>query len=316
MTTSASPESVDFPDPGQPPEVDQPAGSVEPAPPAGRDGIAAGDSSTKVGDDGLVGGSHGGGGRRSRLGRAAQVAGVIGLIVCIVLVLGVWFARGWASGRVNDLVGSVDQGLGRAGAAATLASSQIDRIVADMGTVADAADKVAVEPTASPEFVRALGARLSAAADRYREFRSAYGNLREQAVSVIDTLNRVDRFVPGVSVPQGPIDALASLDARIQDLDASVSAVVTAANAAGNVSQTAGVVSAKAKAVEVTLRATSNLVTRVSDATDSLRADVADFGQTLNNLLLLITGFITLILVYVGALNVAMWALGGHWRSD
>jgi hypothetical protein len=309
MTTSASPESVDFPDAGQPPEVDQPVGSAEPALPGGHDGIT-------VGDGGTVTGGRGGRGRRTRLGRAAQVAGVIGLIVCVVLVLGVWFARGWASGRVNDLVGSVDQGLARAGAAATLASGQIDRIVADMGTVADAADKVAVGPAATPEFVQALGARLSAAADRYREFRSAYGNLREQAVSVIDTLNRVDRFVPGVSIPQGPIDALASLDARIQDLDASVSAVVTAANAAGNVSETAGVVSAKAKAIEVTLTATSDLVTRVSDATDSLRTDVANFGQTLNNLLLLIAVFITLIIVYVGALNVAVWALGGHWRSD
>ncbi len=253
---------------------------------------------------------------RPRFGRAFQVAGVAGFVVCLVLVLGVWLGRAWAVTQVDGVVGSLDAGLMRAGAAATEASGEIDKVAAGMGDVASVADQAANGSiTVPPEVSQAIGTRLSAAADRYRSFRAAYGNLREQVVSVVDTLQSIDRFIPGISVPQGPIDALANLDERVQALDSSVTELVTLANGAGTGRDAAAQLASQAADTQATLTDASSLVQSVTDTTDALQREVNDAGSTANLLFTIIAIVFTLVILYVAALNVALWALGGRWRS-
>jgi multidrug resistance efflux pump len=78
----------------------------------------------------------------------------------------------------------------------------------------------------APALGNALSERLSGVSERYLELRTTYASARENIVSAVQRLQMLDRLVPGIEIPQGPIDALSALDARVQELDASLSGII------------------------------------------------------------------------------------------
>jgi methyl-accepting chemotaxis protein len=254
--------------------------------------------------------------RRARLGLPAQILSIAGVVVSLVLVLAVWWARGLTVNSVDSIASSMDQGLALAGVAANRAADQVDSVAGGLDTLATKAADVAASPNATADDLQGLTARLSSVADRYREFRAGYGDLREKAVSTIDTLTRLDRFVPGVSVPQGPIDALAALDERVRGLDSTISSLVGAVDRAGSVSSTAGSVATQAAAASATLTQASTSVRSISDSTDSLRTDVSNLRSGVTLLLTIVAIVLTILLAYIALLHVALWTVGRGWRRS
>ena len=63
-----------------------------------------------TGTDGRVG---------SRWGLVAQVVAVAGILLCLAVIVGIWFGRGFLQGGLDDIGASVDRGFERGIAAAT-----------------------------------------------------------------------------------------------------------------------------------------------------------------------------------------------------
>ena len=86
--------------------------------------------------------------------------------------------------------------------------------------VADAATAVATsEAVVAPAVAQALSTRLSSLSERYTPIRAAYADAHSQLVSALDRVQTITRFLPGVTVPQAPIDALSRVDEAIRAVD-------------------------------------------------------------------------------------------------
>lgn len=264
-----------------------------------------------------AGASKAGASRRgARLGLAAQVIAVIGIVACLLLVLGLWAGRGWAVDQIDGVVTSLDDRLAKASTAAVLVSDRVDARVTDLADAVAEAKAVAGERIEDSERLQRLVGRVGGAIDRYRELRAGYGELREKVASSIESLQRLDRLLPGFSVPQGPIDALASLDARVAEVDAAVSSLATAVDGSGPAGEIAAGISAAGDKAAAAVGAVTGALDGVAGRIDGLRADIQALGDRLKSTLLMGTVAAMLVLVYVALLNVALWSLGRRWRRE
>jgi methyl-accepting chemotaxis protein len=242
---------------------------------------------------------------------------MVGIVVCLALVVGVVLGRGWVAGAVTDVAGSIDAAVARTEPLLGTASDGIAKVATAAGEAAAAADRIATDPNATPQALQTVLERLGAVSQRYLELRSTYAGAREQVVSALDRLAIVDRFVPGVSVPQGPIDALAALDERARALDAQVVGLIDAGAAIGAVNSTAAAIAEKAHAVEAGLGTISASVDDVEARLANLRSEIAHVADTVSSLLTVIALVLVVLLLYLALLHLVLFRSSrGHARGN
>jgi hypothetical protein len=251
--------------------------------------------------------------------KAASVGGqtvaVVGIVVCIVLAALVILARGWAVDQVDAVGTSIDAGLARGIPALEAADTR----VADVGTriqeVADAAAAVATSDAVAPQVAQALSGRLSGISERYLPLRAGYADARSDLVSALDRVQAVQRFVPGLTVPQGPIDALASLDESIRAVDERITGILAANQAGTAIRETAQRVADAAPGVQSALDDVSSRLATAEARLNEARADVTSTMDRITNLITLVTLVILALLVYVAALHVVLLRAAGGLRK-
>ena len=160
---------------------------------------------------------------------AGQVVAVIGIGVCIVLAIVVLLARGWAVDQVDSIATSIDDALARGIPALQAADDRVTQMGSTVQEVSDAATAVATsEAVVAPAAAQALSTRLSSLSERYTPIRAAYADAHSHLVSALDRVQTITRFLPGVTVPQAPIDALVGVDEAIRAVDERITAILEA----------------------------------------------------------------------------------------
>jgi hypothetical protein len=244
-----------------------------------------------------------------------QVAGVVGTIVCIVLIIGVIVGRNSLVGTVGDVQDRIDVGLVKAETLIDNASARVSEVSGRVGAVSDAATALAAQPNPAPALTELLLAQISGVSDRYLALRSSYTDVRETAVGTLDRLNTLERMLPFLSIPQGPMDALASLDERFQKLDASIMEVLSTPGA-GAVNAVAGAVAEKADAIQTAL---NDLTARMADGKarlEALRGRVADKADQVTSFITITAVVQILLLVYFVFLHWLLFHTGRTlWRG-
>ena len=251
--------------------------------------------------------------RRARpLGVAAQVTAVIGASLCLLLIVGVLLGRAWATERVDEVADAIDAGFARGTPLLDSAGAKAAETSARAAAVADAAGEVAVNPAAA--VVQALLGDLSGVSDRYLSLRAAYADARETMVSALTRLNTIDRLVPAISVPEGPVEALAALDERIRALDARLTELMSASPTASPATVWAGQVARTAGRVEATLGDVSDRLDAAEARLASVRADVAAGSDTINTAITIAAVATILVLLYLVLLHWVLFRAGRGLR--
>ena len=247
--------------------------------------------------------------RRSRAAIAAQVAGVVGVVVCVLIILVTWFGRGQVAQSVDDLRTSVDQGIGRAITAADAVSTRLETAATSAGEIAASAREVAANPPDAQGALAGLTEKVGRFADAYRELRVRYAGLREDVAGSIESLQRVARLVPGVEVPQGPVDTLKAVDESLRSLDESLTSIWPASD---RPLTTAGAtaVADKATALETAFKKAATLADGLAQDLKGVQARAARAADTISTILTFAALAITILFVWVLLLNIALWLLG------
>ena len=162
----------------------------------------------------------------SKLAIVGQVVGIAGIVVCLALAVGVLLGRGWAVDQVTSVSATIDETLAEGVPLLDSASTKVSDVQEQVVALEAAAIAVTGNPNPAPALANALSERLSGVSERYLELRTTYASARENIVSAVQRLQMLDRLVPGIEIPQGPIDALTALDERVQELDASLSGII------------------------------------------------------------------------------------------
>jgi hypothetical protein len=248
--------------------------------------------------------------RRDRvLGTVGQIAGVVGIVVCLLLVIGVIVGDAWAVGTVDDVAAAIDAKIAKVDPLLTQASAKVGEISGRVSTVADIAAGIAADPSPGGAVADALRAGLASVSDRYQTLRSNYAGVRESVQSVIDRLQTLDRLVPAISIPQGPVDALAALDARLQEFDAKVSGLITIDPGQGPVNQAAAAIAQKAGDINAKITDLQGGIGDVQQRVSALRTKLSDTSGTMKLGITLGAVGSILLLLYLALLH---WVLFRH----
>jgi len=247
-------------------------------------------------------------------GLIAQIFAIVGIVACIVLIVGLWLGRSWVYDGITGLTGSIDAALDRAAAAAGQAGTRVDEVATEMGDTADTAQAVADDPAVARDQLQPVAARVTGVVDRYRGFRAAYAGLHETVVGAVDTMQRIDRFVPWISVPEGPINALAAVDQRISGLDQAVTDLAGVGDGVGAVQGTATKMAEASRRAETALTGVSGGFTNLQSEISNAQADLARLTDILGTVLLIASVILTLLLLYIIVLHVVLWSAGSRWQ--
>jgi hypothetical protein len=248
--------------------------------------------------------------RRDRiLGTTGQVVGIVGIVVCLLLIVGVVFGRGWAVGTVDDVAAAVDAQIARTGPLLDKAQSTVGEVSGRVSTVADIASGIAANPAPGGDLAQTLRSALAGLSERYQGLRQGYADVRETVVSLIDRLQTLDRLVPGFSVPQGPVDALATFDARVKEFDAKVNDLITIEPGEGPLNQAAGRISEAATGIDTKLQGVQDGIGDVEVRIAELRVKLSDTAGTIKLGITLGTFGAVLLLLYLALLH---WVLFRH----
>jgi hypothetical protein len=252
--------------------------------------------------------------RNRRLGLVAQVAGVIGIVLCLVLAVGVLVGRGWAMDTVSEIATGIDARAARAVPLLDTASQKVSEVSGRVGAVADGANALAARPNPSNELLQGLTGAIGNVKDRYLELRATYGQFRDTAATALDRLQVLDRLIPGSQIPQGPADALAKLDAGVSELDAKIMGL--AIPESGPIDAAATAIATKAGEVQAKL---DGLVGVIDDAQTQLaevRSHLASTADTISSVISIGSIVVILLLLYFALLHWVLFRTGRQLRRE
>jgi hypothetical protein len=251
-----------------------------------------------------------------RLALVAELAGVIGAAICLVLVAVLWLGIGRVSGAIDDLALGVDNGFGRAIAATTAVAGRLDGQASDAGAIASDATQLSSQASPPANAVVALTTRIGRLSDAYRELRIRLGDARESAGEAVASVQRVAQLLPGTRVPAAPIGALAAVDSRLQGVDDSLAAMWPSDGGGSGASQVVTTIATVAATVQGAVADASTAVRGLSTNLDRARLNAAGTISDIRSVLLLAGVVISLLLIWVFVLNVALWQLGRTRRRQ
>jgi hypothetical protein len=229
----------------------------------------------------------------------------VGIVVSLVLIVGVLLGRGWLVGKVDDVAATIDGGLARAVPLLDKASARVSEVSGRVGSVADAANALAANPNPAPGLSEALAAQMAPISDRYLALRSSYTDVRTTVGSAVDRLNTLDQMLPFISIPQGPTDALQTLDARVQSIDATVTDLLDTPGA-GAVNKVAAAIATKAEDVQARLATVTTALDEANTRLAALRVNVQTKADQVKLIVTLISIVLILAFIYSAFLH---WVL-------
>jgi hypothetical protein len=254
--------------------------------------------------------------RNRRLGMAAQIAGVVGIIVCLVLAAGVLLGRGWATDTVSTVTTNIDAKLAEAVPLLDTASSKVSEVAGRVGAVADAANALADRPAPSSELLQGLMGAVTNVSDRYLELRATYGSLKESVTGALEGLQTLDRLIPGFSIPQGPVDALAKLDAAVTEMDAKITGLTDAIPESGPIDMVATAIATKVGEVEAKLQTLVGVIDDAQARLAEVRTQLASTSGTINTVISIGSLGLVLALLWVAVLHWVLFRAGRRLRVE
>jgi flagellin-like hook-associated protein FlgL len=255
-------------------------------------------------------------GQSTRWATAAQVAGIVGIVICVLLIVVAWLFHGAARQTVSDLGATVDTGIASAITATDTVASRLQGAGTEAGLIAAEANAEASNPSRSSDAIAALTARVGNLADGYRAIRERYAEARANLTSALSSLQRVARLVPGASAPSDPPPALAELDARLQAVDDTVTSVWSSLNDGGSQSAVAATVATGVGNLQGLIDDAAARVRDVQGQLGGVQANAASAANGIGTIITLGSLAITLLFLWVLGLNVALWQLGRHWKRE
>lgn len=254
--------------------------------------------------------------RAPRKAVAAKIAGIVGVVVCVLIIVVVWFGLGTVSQAVDDLGNSVNAGFDRAIAATDTVAGGLDAAVASIDSMR--ADAVELASSATPDLERlsSLQARLGQFADSYREMRVRYAEARENVISVTSTLQHVSRLIPGTRVPEGVGDTLTAVDAKLQAIDDAIVSTWTSLSEAQPGKAVADALAARATPVQDAISGAATAVHGLSTNLEGVQARADSTVDSIRTILLAAAIALSALFIWVLVLNIALWRLGRAWERE
>jgi hypothetical protein len=252
--------------------------------------------------------------RVRRWATVAMVAGLVGAIVSVVLLGGVWVARGYATDKVDGVTASINEALNSGLAVTQTVSSRLDDVASSLSQAS--ADAAALAATATPSQAEAdsLVGKIQDLGARYDTFRANYLELREKVLGALSGLTSIERLVPQIQpVTDALTDAFNTLDGILTKLDGVVANVRSAVQNVAALPDTARSLAAGTVANVVTNASTA--VQGVTDRITSVQTRVNQLHDDVSNYFLWAAIAGTVAAIWLFLVHVGLFAFARRVRN-
>jgi predicted PurR-regulated permease PerM len=252
---------------------------------------------------------------RQGLGWFAIVAGVLGALVCLLLVPVVWVAHGAAQTEARTLIDTVDGALEEATAQLANGEAAVGTVNSRLGSLRTRAEAIAANPTAGEQERAELRALLGGViAIDYQTVRAAYIGARAQAAASLALLKQFT-WIPGIRAPSDEvIQQAVQIDAQLQTIDAQLTALGTALEGSElSISEAAARLAERVGALEQQVATLDETIGTYATTVDTVRARLPEIAVTTARVITTLAVVLTLVALYGVLLHAALFVLGRSW---
>jgi uncharacterized protein YoxC len=248
-------------------------------------------------------------------GLVATVGAVVGIIVSLALVVGVWIGRGAVNERVGLIVGAIDTHVERAASTLDELTIRIDGLHSRVQQLQARAERLAQDGALDGQAVDALATAIERElGDDLQRLRETYVALRERVEAGVDSVQRARRFLPFIPLPDMPTDLLQGFDQRMQELDASLQELRATLDAReGPINEIASRVAGRLGQLDERIGALSALVGSLQSRLAEIRSTLQAAEATARYWVTVVTVVLTVLFVYGGLLHLSLFAHGRAW---
>jgi hypothetical protein len=248
------------------------------------------------------------------LGWLAAILGVVGLVVCVVIAIGVWVVRPDIETRVDNVAFAVTQGLDDAAALSADAGELVAQVSERLDTVATTAQSVAGNPVIDAVANRLLtGVVTNVVSGPWNTLQDRLGGMRERVVGISNAVQAVDEALPFIELPGtvtgvvNDVDARwTAVDERVRDMEQLAADGVGTAEQASRIAEIATDASTRLDAVGAALG-------EVHGAIETAQGDVQHAADQVGQILLWVAIVVCVVAIWVGLLHLLLIAQGRRW---
>ena len=251
------------------------------------------------------------------LGWLATIVGVIGIVGCLAVAIGVWVVRPAITDRAHEIIAIVDNGLQKTSDLTDTASTRLTTVSERLGNITGILDSVATSPLVDTAVGTNIRTAISSFVEGpYANLKADMSGLREQILSISDVVTQLDAAIPGIELPGVVTGAITDVDARLTSLDSTVQSVnqvagngVTTGEQIASLSTQVGEIKS---AVDTIVPALGTAKTQIVDA----QARLDETSGKIDNTITIGAVGVTILFVYLALLNVLLYKQGRRWVAE
>ena len=248
------------------------------------------------------------------VGWLAAILGVVGVVVCLAIAIGVWFVQPRVVSRVDHVATVTIEALEKASTLSTQASELIVQVKEHLDTVATTASSVSANPILDAAAERLLnGSIREMVAGPLNDLQARLNGMREQAVGLSTSVQALDEAIPFIELPGVVTGFVDDVDARWTEVDETVQGMETIAAEGVGSSERAANIAERAAAASEKLDALNAALGLVHGRIETAQAQITEASDQVEGVLGLSAIAITIIAGWVGLLHLLLIAQGRRW---
>lgn len=248
------------------------------------------------------------------LGWLAMVVGVIGVVICLVVAVGVWVVKPQVTDRAHEIVAIAHEGVQKADDLAVTASGHLTTVSEKLASIESLLTSVA----GSPLVDTAVGTNIRNAVSGfvggpYTDLMADVSGLVERVQGLSTTVQRLDAAIPGLELPGVVTGAVDDIDAKLTQLDQAVTSVDAIAGNGVTTSEQLTQLSTQVSGI-------NEVIQVVIPGLETARAKLADVETRLtgtDDRIERIAGIsavgVSILFIYLALLNLLLVVQGRRW---
>jgi hypothetical protein len=251
------------------------------------------------------------------VGWLAAILGVVGLILCLVIAVGVWFVRPEVVSRVDRLATVAVEGLDHASALSADAEELVIQVRGRLDTLATTARSVATNPVVDAVVDRALNAAITnVVSGPWNRLQDRLGGMRERVVGIANVVQTLDDAIPFIELPGVVTGFVGDVDARWTEIDQTVQGLEDIAAEGAATTERAGRIADAATSASERLDAVSEALARVHGKVEEAQADIVQAADEVESILTWTAVIVSVVAIWVGLLHLLLVVQGRRWIRD
>ena len=248
------------------------------------------------------------------LGWLATILGVIGIIVCLVVAVGVWVVRPPVTDKTHEVAAIVTDGLQQVSDLTAVAADRLTKASDSLGNITSLLDSVAASPlvdTAVGTKVRDLVSGF--VEGPYADVHQSVAGLRQRLTSIADVVQKLDAAIPGIELPGVVTSTIDDVDSKLTQLDGTVATINQVAGNGVTTSQQVTALSTQVGNIQ-------DVVDAIVPALGTAKTQVAEVQAKVDRVSDRVDGWITwgalgttILFIYLALLNVLLYKQGRRW---